>query len=217
MTILMESQMGSLFIKVIAFIIITLVGVSCYAFFLNQSTDCSKDLSCIKLTTNLVTAWKQESLDSKKIKNIAKANGFKYDDGHIYGKIAPYEIGRKIYFDPSYGGFLVNTSQSTKQFNFSELGRDEYKGGTDYYSINNLKIEKINLKKDSEIEQYFSGLLFIISEVGQVTIDYERKSVVLFTSDYWDNEHSKKSLPWLKNKPADECFFRKGERILPPC
>jgi hypothetical protein len=64
----MKADIQNIFSKAFAFIATALVGMSCYAFFGNQSIDCSKDLSCIKLTTTLVEKFTRENLDGQKIK-----------------------------------------------------------------------------------------------------------------------------------------------------
>ena len=124
-----------LFFKTIVFFAIAFVGVSCYAVFWNKPTDCAKDLSCKKFTTTLTEAFVHESLDGQKIKEIAKANGFKYVHEHIYGKIAPYEIGRNIYFEQRGNIFLTNTSVSKNKLDYKDIFSSEYKEGVAYFSI----------------------------------------------------------------------------------
>lgn len=210
----MVIDMSSMFLKASVVIAIALVGVSCYAFFWNQSTNCYKNLSCTKLTNTLADAFGRESIDGQKIKEIAKANGFKYDHEHIYGKIAPYEIGRNIYFEQRGNIFLTNTSVSKNKLDYKDIFSSEYKEGVAYFSIKNLEIEKVTLQNDPKIDRYFTGILFVILEIGQVAIDYEHRSVILFTSDYWDIKNRDKGVPWVN--PDDGFLFRRGVKVLSP-
>ena len=173
-----------------------------------------KDLSCKKLTTTLIEAFSRESLDGQKIKEIAKANRFKYDHEHIYGKIAPYEIGRNIYFEQRGNIFLTNTSISKNNFDYKDIFNAEYKEGVGYFSIKNLKIEKVTLQNDPKIDRYFTCILFVILDIGQVAIDYENRSVILITSDHWDIKNRDKSVPWVN--PDDGFLFRRGVKVLSP-
>lgn len=211
--------MGNIFYKAFVFIAIALVGISCYAFFWKQSTDCSKELNCVELTTALIDAEKREIMGAQKIKELAKTYGFKFKDYHQDGKASPFEIGKNVFFDEGDGGiFLISKDRSKRPYDHLErIGSSEYQGGVGYFLISEDNFKKIDNKNKSDITQYLGGLLFVISEPGHILIDYQTRTVLFITTDYWDVAHRLKKFPWLKDKQSDQCGFRKGERVLPPC
>lgn len=203
--------------KYFAFVVAALTYASCYAFFWNRNIDCTQDLNCEKLTTDFEKAWLHEVLDAEKIKKISKSYGFTYRHDHMEGKVSPYELGRNIHFEQRGSVFLTNTSSNKNKFNYVDIFNSNYAGGVAYFLIKNLEIENVNSSTDSKHDRYFAGILFVISEVGQVAIDYKDRSVYLTTSDYWDVGHRQKKFSWVIDKNSNQCGFRKGERVLPPC
>jgi len=187
-------------IKTCVIIMVNIFGVSCT---LHQSIDCAKDLHCEQFTKALIEAYKLQSLDAQSIKKITKTNGFKYHYKHMLGKPAPYNILElPLFFDERSGRFL--TKESTKE------SRDwpvalyaDYRGGVKYYSINGNgeAVESLSPSAALDPTRNPFNILFVISEVGQIAIDYKHRSVTLYTSSFWDVKKNKR-------------LFKQGERVL---
>lgn len=208
----------SLLMKGVIFFLLSLVGVTCFAFFWTRTNDCSKDSDCKQITIGLIKAWQLENLDGQRIKEIAKRNNFSYDSKHLYGKIHPYEVNENLYFEQRGNVFIEKNSDYIKGSKDNKKYKDVYttgyKGGVAFYVIENSLFEDVTSNTDAIVNKNFTGILFVISDLGQAVLDYEHRSVVLITSDYWDVKKRDKTVPWVN--PDDGFLFRRGVKVLSP-
>ena len=190
----MVFNVENIFLKALIFILITLTGLSCYAFFWKESADCFKDLSCVRFTTALIEAEKREVLGAQEIKELANTHGFKFKSNHQDGKGTPFEIGKNVFFDEGDGGiFLISKSRFDKPYShLVRIGLAEYKGDVIYFSVVDENFKKIESNDKEAITKLVDNLFFVISESGHIMVDYKNRTVLFTTSDYWDVGHRQK-------------------------